>query len=103
MTAVLDELAEQMILPAGRLVPAVQDGDAREVHALLSPLSLMELRALVVVLATLVPADDPAMELFTTWIHQAKPVPPRPISGREAQANRARMLEALTDPKEGPS
>lgn len=98
MTAVLDELAEQMLLPACRLVPAVQDGSAGEVHAILSPLSLLDLRALVVVLAALVPADDPAMDVFTTWMHQAKPAPPRPISGREAQLNRARLAEALANP-----
>ncbi|TMR11049.1 hypothetical protein ETD86_37015 [Nonomuraea turkmeniaca] len=106
MSDVLDDLAERMILPAARLVPAVQDLDESETQAILSSLSLLELRALAVVLASLVPADDPAMELFTTWMHQSKPVPPRPISEGEARANRRRLLEALDadpDPIEEPA
>lgn len=98
MSAVLDELAEQMILPAARLVPAVQDGDALKAHLILGAMTVLELRALAVVLASMVPADDPAMELFTTWMHQSAPVPPRAISSREAQINRQRLLEALSDP-----
>lgn len=62
-----DELVEAMILPACRLVPAVQAEDGKQVEEILAPLTGMQLRALVVVLASLVPADDPAMRLFTTW------------------------------------
>ena len=88
----LDVLAEQMILPACRLVPAVQDGDADQVDAIVSPLSLLELRALAVVLASLVPAEDPAIGLFTTWKLQETSLPLPPVTPEHAADNRRRMV-----------
>ncbi|KAB8186930.1 helix-turn-helix domain-containing protein [Nonomuraea phyllanthi] len=63
----LDALADDMILPACRLVPAVHDEDPDEVANIIGAMGVMELRALAVVLASLVPADDPALGLFTQW------------------------------------
>ncbi|MGA4989941.1 helix-turn-helix domain-containing protein [Nonomuraea bangladeshensis] len=63
----LDALADDMILPACRLVPAVQDEEPGKVADIIGAMGVMELRALAVVLASLVPADDPALGLFTHW------------------------------------
>jgi hypothetical protein len=65
MSADLDDLAARMILPAAQLVPAVQAEKHAETHTMLERLDVMELRALVVVLATWVPADD--LRLFASW------------------------------------
>lgn len=92
----LDDLAERMILPACRLVSDVQARDVEAVHARLSLLDGIELRALCVVLAELVPADDPALDLFTTWTHQdAERRPPVPVTGEQAAANRRALAAAI--------
>jgi hypothetical protein len=88
-----DDLIEHMILPACRLVAAVQDRDTEQVAAIVERLSLLEMRALVVVLAELVPADDPALSLFTTWKIQdddlALALPP--VTPEQAEENRRRL------------
>jgi len=91
----LDVLAEEMILPACRLVAAVQDRDAHEVTEIVGALSVLELRALVVVLAELVPADDPAMDLFTLWKVQDEDRPLPPVTPEQAEANRRRLVEEV--------
>jgi hypothetical protein len=91
----MDALAEEMVLPACRLVPAVQDGDADQVDAIVSPLSLFQLRALAVVLASLVPAEDPAVGLFTTWKLQESELPLPPVTPEQAAENRRRMVAEM--------
>lgn len=92
MSTYLDDLADQMILPACRLVAAVQDRQRDEVTAIVEPLSAMELRALVVVLAELVPADDVATSLFTTWKLQDERAPLPPVTAEEAAENRRELV-----------
>lgn len=93
----LDVLAEEMILPACRLVAAVQDRDAEQVAGIVEALSVLELRALVVVLAELVPADDPAMDLFTLWKVQDEDLPLPPVTPEQAEANRQRLSEEVAE------
>lgn len=83
----LDDLAERMLGPAAKLVPAVHRSNAAEVQAVLGRLSVPELRALVVVLANLVP-DDHALSQLVEWTRE-----PPPVSKYRAAANRA-LLEA---------
>lgn len=99
MSRHLDDLAEEMILPACRLVAAVQDRDVREVAAIVEPLSLLQLRALVVVMAELVDPEDPALSLFTTWKTQDRDLPLPPITPEQAEANRRRLVEEVTEYK----
>lgn len=93
----LDVLAEEMILPACRLVAAVQGRAADEAASILETLSVLELRALAVVLAELVPADDPAMDLFTLWKVQDENAPLPPVTPEQAEANRQRLVDEVTE------
>ncbi|MEU6725555.1 hypothetical protein ABZ917_17755 [Nonomuraea wenchangensis] len=87
MSGYLDDLAEQMLAPATRLVVAVHDGDAATSHDVLARLGVLELRALAVTLAALVP-DDQALTALTAWTRGLAPV-----SDRQAAAHRE-LLEA---------
>lgn len=97
MSRRLDDLAEEMILPACRLVAAVQGRDAGAVRELLTPLGMDSLRALAVVLAELVPADDPAMDLFTLWKVQDNELALPPVTPEQAEANLQRLVEEVTE------
>ncbi|MET9339233.1 helix-turn-helix transcriptional regulator [Nonomuraea sp. NPDC003804] len=55
MTARLDDLAEQMLGPASRLIRAVRERDVAEAHDVLGALDVLELRALAVRLADIAP------------------------------------------------
>ncbi|GAA2990459.1 hypothetical protein GCM10017559_08100 [Streptosporangium longisporum] len=83
----LDDLAQQMFWPATKLVAAVHDHDTRTSHTVLSTLDTVELRALAVVLASLVPDDH----TFTTLARCTRGTPP--VSERQAAQHRA-TLEA---------
>jgi hypothetical protein len=61
-TAELEELPMAMLLPASRLVEAVHAYDIAASHEVLEPLNVMQLRALAVDLAALVPVGDVAAE-----------------------------------------
>lgn len=99
MSGHLDDLADQMILPACRLVAAVQDRDVDSVTQVVERLSVLELRALAVVLAELVPADDPAMGLFFTWKVQDSELPLPPVTAEQAAENRRRLLAEVAEHK----
>jgi len=73
MSTYLDDLAEQMLAPATRLVVAVHDGDVATSHDVLGRLGVIELRALAVALAALVP-DDQALTVLTAWSRGLVPV-----------------------------
>jgi hypothetical protein len=73
MSDYLDDLAEQMLAPATRLVMAVHDGDTTTSHDVLSRLNVIELRTLAVALAALVP-DDQALTVLTAWSRGLQPV-----------------------------
>ncbi|MER7126662.1 hypothetical protein [Micrococcus luteus] len=87
----LDALAERMLWPATKLVAAVRDGDDRTCHDMLSHLGPVELRALAVVLAALVP-DDAALTALADWTRSAPPV-----SDRQAAEHRAALEAELAD------
>lgn len=89
MNEILDDLAERMLSSATQLVCAVQDYDTRDAHTLLSRLDVLELRALAVVLAALVP-DDATLEDLLAWTRCQGPVSPR-----RAAVNRARLMAAV--------
>lgn len=89
MNEILDDLAERMLAPATRLVCAVQDHDVDDAHRLLSGLDVLELRALAVVMAALVP-DDATLEDLLAWTRNAGPISPR-----RAAVNRARLMAAV--------
>jgi hypothetical protein len=59
-----EALIEAMVLPASRLALAVRSENAQECHRLLSPLDVVELQAMCVVLASMIPVDDVAPELM---------------------------------------
>lgn len=90
MNEILDELAERMLPSATQLVCAVQDYDTRDAHRLLSGLDVLELRALAVVLAAMVP-DDATLEQLLAWTRYQGPISPR-----RAAVNRARLLAAVS-------
>lgn len=87
----LDALVEQMLRPATRLVCAVQDFDQQESRAILEPLDAMELRALAVALAALVP-DDQALEVLLAWSRNEGPISPR-----KARVNRDRLVAEVAE------
>lgn len=58
----VNDLPMAMLMPAARLVEAVHAEDSKVTHELLGRLSVMELRALAVDLAALVPVGDVAVE-----------------------------------------
>jgi hypothetical protein len=86
-----------MILPACRLVAAVQAREPEGVAGIVEALSVLELRALAVVLAELVPADDPAMDLFTLWKVQDNELPLLPVTAEQAEANRQRLVDEVAE------
>ncbi len=81
----LDALAESLIPTAARLVVAVHDDDTTDAHDALGRLGVLELRALCVVLAAMVP-DDESLSSLLAWTRGVAP-----ISERQAAANRARL------------
>ena len=81
----LDEVAERMFAPAVRLVSAVHDYDRVTAHEVLAGLGVIELRALAVNLASLVP-DDEALGTLLTWSRSVAP-----ISDRQATAHREQL------------
>lgn len=83
----LDVLADRMLGPATRLVTAVHRVDKAETHLVLGSLSVLELRTVAVVLASLVP-DDHALAVIAVWTQT-----PPPVSEHRAAENRA-ALEA---------
>lgn len=83
----LDGLAERMLGPATKLVISVHRANAAETHLVLGSLSVLELRALAVVLANLVP-DDHALTVLIEWTQG-----PSPVAESRAAENRA-ALEA---------
>lgn len=85
VTYILDDMAERMFAPAVRLVEAVHDYDRATAHDLLSGLGVVELRALAVDLASLVPDDEP----LTTLLAWSRGV--APISDRQAAVHRAQL------------
>lgn len=85
MSAHLDDLAEQMMGPATRLVVAVHDDDADTSHDVLARLNVIELRTLAVALAALVP-DDQALAVLLSWSRGLAPV-----SDRQAAAHREQL------------
>lgn len=85
----LDDLAQQMLWPATKLVAAVHDNDTRTSHAVLTRLDTVELRALAVVLASLVP-DDVTLTALARWTCGAPPV-----SERQAARHRADLEAEL--------
>lgn len=87
VSPILDDLAERMFAPAVRLVEAVHDYDRATAHSLLAELDGMELRALAIDLASLVP-DDQALEVLLAWTRGVAPV-----SNRQAVKHRE-LLEA---------
>lgn len=87
----LDALAERMLPPAATLVVAVHDHDIPTAHAMLEPLGVLELRALAVTLAALVPDDRTLTELLAWTRGQA------PISDRQAAAHRAQLEQTLAE------
>ncbi|TMS00135.1 hypothetical protein [Nonomuraea basaltis] len=91
MSADLDELVDQMLGPATRLVCAVQDFDPEESHAILEPLDAVELRSLAVALAALVP-DDMALEVLLAWSRNEGPISPR-----KARVNRRRLESEVAE------
>ncbi|RSN12845.1 hypothetical protein DMB42_11750 [Nonomuraea sp. WAC 01424] len=97
----LDDLAEQMILPACRLVAAVQDRKADQVRELLTPLGVDSLRALAVVLAELIPRDDPATALFTAWKVQDNELPLPKVTAEQAEENRRRLVAEVAEYEAG--
>ncbi|MER7131219.1 hypothetical protein [Streptosporangium saharense] len=90
-TTDLDALAERMLWPATRLIAAVHDRDDRASHDVLAGLGTVELRALCVVLAALVP-DDQALTTLADWTRGAPPV-----SERQAAEHRAALEAELAD------
>lgn len=82
VTHILDDMAERMFAPAVRLVEAVHDYDRATAHHLLAGLGVIELRALAVDLASLVP-DDEALTTLLAWTRGVAP-----ISDRQAAKNR---------------
>lgn len=86
----LDDLAERLVPTAARLTVAVHDGEPGDSHDALAGLSVLELRALCVVLAAMVP-DDETLEVLLAWTRGVGPV-----SNRQAARNRARMVEAVS-------
>ena len=64
----LDDITERMLPVATDLVCQVHDHQRGDAHDLLAGLRVVELRALAVVLAALVPADQPFADLVA-WTH----------------------------------
>lgn len=87
MSPRLDDLTQRMFAPAVRLVEAVHDYDRAATHSLLAGLDVMELRALAVNLASLVP-DDQTLDALLAWSRGVAP-----ISDRQAAKHRE-VLEA---------
>ncbi|MFI7628425.1 hypothetical protein [Microbispora rosea] len=85
----LDALAETMLPPATALVVAVHDHDVAAAHATLAGLDVLQLRALAVTLAALVPDDHTLTELLAWTRSQG------PISDRQAAVNRQRLEATL--------
>lgn len=85
MSQILDDLADSMFAPAVRLVSAVHDRDQAATYHLLEGLSGMELRALAVNLAALVP-DDQALSTLLAWTRGVAP-----ISDRQAERHRLEL------------
>jgi hypothetical protein len=85
VTYLLDEVAGRMFAPAARLVTAVHDYDRATAHDVLAGLDVIELRALAVNLASLVP-DDEALATLLAWSRGVAP-----ISDRQAAAHRDQL------------
>lgn len=85
----LDDLAARMLWPAVTLVTAVHDADAQASRQVLRRLGTIELRALCVVLAALVP-DDQALTVLTRWTRDAPSV-----SDRQAARHRQELEAEL--------
>lgn len=64
----LDDFLEDLLPAALGVAVAVRDRDGAEVARILEPLGVLELRALAVALAALVPDDVPFRELLA-WTH----------------------------------
>ena len=66
-----DHLVVQMLTPASRLVEGVHGRDKAVCHVVLSSLSVVELQALAVTLAQLVPVGDVAVETLASLYRAA--------------------------------
>lgn len=86
VTHMLDDMAERMFAPAVRLVEAVHDYDRATAHDVLAGLGVIELRALAVDLASLVP-DDEALTTLLAWSRGVAP-----ISDRQAAKHREQLV-----------
>jgi hypothetical protein len=71
------ELAEQMVPVAAALACAVRGEETGDIEEILCPMGVLELRALVVVLAAMVPVDAPVGELldWISWDEEGRPLP----------------------------
>lgn len=88
----LGELAARLVPVACDLVCRVRDDGRDAVAELLGPLTAEEQRALLVVLAAMVPDDRSADELlaWVTWDEHGQPVPAAPRSLEELRAAHTR-------------
>jgi hypothetical protein len=71
------ELAERMVPEAIALACAVRDGEAGEIAALIGARTRQELMGLLVVMAAMVPVDQPVSDLldWVTWDETGRPLP----------------------------
>lgn len=90
----LDMLAAVMVPVAADLTCRVRDHDAVGVEQAIGGMSVLHLRALAVVLAAMVPDDQPLDDLIA-WTRC--PRGPEPITPERAAANRAELLKAITN------
>lgn len=93
------ELAERMVPVAAELACAVREKDADGIGEILAGLDAQELTALAVVLAAMVPVDDPVSRLlgWVTWGGDGEPavfppaVPQLPLSHAETRQEYVRL------------
>ena len=90
----LEALAGVMLSVAADLVCRVRDHDQTQIAAVLTPLDPVHLRALVVVLAAMVPADTPMGDLIA-WTRTAPGGALEDITPKHAARNRAALAAEL--------
>jgi hypothetical protein len=89
----LDELAAVTLPVAAELICQVRDGDQAAIEARLTPMDPLHMRALVVVLAAMVPDDRPLNDLIAWTRGEWRPL--EPITPERAELNRAELADAL--------
>jgi hypothetical protein len=94
--AEMDAFAAGMLPRAIDLVCQVRDRDADAVEEIIGPLSVVGLRALVVVLAAMVPDDQNADDLLA-WTHEPSlgPGPLPPVTPEQARENLRRLAASI--------